>query len=141
MRQNAPVAKKDIQPIMKTVLLSYFSAARSLSRPGILWHLMWPTLAASVLWTSLLVINWGVMIAQGAAFITALPLVGGWISGSEVAMMVALVMFKIGLVVLAFGVSVAIGIIFGGYHPEASKLISQMNKKKISSFLLMLINA
>mgnify|MGYP000264046594 CR=1 FL=1 len=86
---------------MKPVLLSYFSALRSLGRPGVLWHLMWPTLAASVLWTSLLVINWGVMIAQGAAFITALPLVGGWISGSEVAMMVALVMFKIGLVVLA----------------------------------------
>ena len=86
---------------MKPVLLSYFSALRSLGRPGILWHLMWPTLAASVLWTSLLVINWGVMIAQGAAFITALPLVGGWISASETAMMVALVMFKIGLVVLA----------------------------------------
>ncbi len=86
---------------MKTVLLSYFSALRSLGRPGILWHLMWPTLAASVLWTSLLVVNWGVMIAQGAALITALPLVGGWISASETAMMVALVMFKIGLVVLA----------------------------------------
>ena len=73
----------------------HFSASAAL-RPGVLWHLMWLTLAGQrAVWTSLLVINWGVMIAQGG-LITALPLVGGWISGSEVAAMVALVMFKIG---------------------------------------------
>lgn len=101
MRQNAPVAMKDIQPTMKTVLLSYFSAARSLSRPGILWHLMWPTLGAAILWTAMLVMNWAALVALGTSLITALPLVGGWLASSEGALLVALVMFKIGLVVLA----------------------------------------
>ena len=50
---------------MKTILISYFSAARSLGRPGILWHLMWPTLVASVVWTSLLVMNWGALADLG----------------------------------------------------------------------------
>ena len=86
---------------MKTILISYFSAARSLGRPGILWHLMWPTLVASVVWTSLLVMNWGALADLGTHFITALPLVGGWLASSEGALLVALVMFKIGLVMLA----------------------------------------
>ena len=30
---------------MKTILFSYFAALRSLGRPGVLWHLLWPTLA------------------------------------------------------------------------------------------------
>ena len=63
---------------MKTILISYFSAARSLGRPGILWHLMWPTLVASVVWTSLLVMNWGALADLGTHFITALPLAGDW---------------------------------------------------------------
>ena len=37
---------------MKTVLLSYFSALRSLARPGVFWHLVWPTLLATFLWTA-----------------------------------------------------------------------------------------
>ena len=89
---------------MKTILISYFSAARSLGRPGILWHLMWPTLVASVVWTSLLVMNWGALADLGTHFITALPLVGGWLASSEGALLVALVMFKIGLVMLAASV-------------------------------------
>ena len=68
---------------MKTILFSYFAALRSLGRPGVLWHLLWPTLAASVLWTSLLVFNWGWLTDQGAALIGGLPLVGGWIAGGD----------------------------------------------------------
>ena len=86
---------------MKTILFSYFAALRSLGRPGVLWHLLWPTLAASVLWTSLLVFNWGWLTDQGAALIGGLPLVGGWIAGTDWAFTVALLMFKIGLAVLA----------------------------------------
>ena len=86
---------------MKTILISYFSAARSLGRPGILWHLMWPTLVASVVWTSLLVMNWGTLAELGTHFISALPLGGGWLASYEGALLVALVMFKIGLVMLA----------------------------------------
>lgn len=86
---------------MKPILLSYFSAARSLGRPGILWHLMWPTLAASIIWTGLLVTSWGSLVALGSGLITAMPLVGSWLASSEGAMLVALLMFKIGLVVLA----------------------------------------
>ncbi|MBL8451523.1 MAG: EI24 domain-containing protein [Zoogloea sp.] len=86
---------------MKTVLLSYFSAARSLTRPGVLWHLMWPTLLAMGVWTALLVSSWGTLIELGTGLITAMPLVGGWLASTDSALMVALVMFKIGLVVLA----------------------------------------
>ncbi len=86
---------------MKTILLSYFSAARSLGRPGILWHLMWPTLAASIIWTGLLVTSWGSLVALGSSLITGMPLVGDWLASSEGALMVALLMFKIGLEVLA----------------------------------------
>jgi CysZ protein len=52
---------------MKTVLLSYFSAARSLTRRGVLWHLMWPTLVATVAWTSLLVMSWGSLMRWAPA--------------------------------------------------------------------------
>ena len=86
---------------MKTVLLSYFSAARSLTRPGVMWHLMWPTLLATGIWTALLISSWGSLITLGTGLITAMPLVGGWLASTDSALMVALVMFKIGLVVLA----------------------------------------
>lgn len=86
---------------MKTILLSYASAARSLGRRGVLWHLVWPTLVASLVWSGLLVLSWGSLIALGSAYITGLPLVGNWLAGSEGALMVALLMFKIGLVMLA----------------------------------------
>ncbi len=86
---------------MKTVLLSYLAAARSLGRPGILWHLTWPTLAAGVLWTALLVLSWSRLVELGSGAITALPLVGGWLATSEGALLVALLMFKIGLLLLA----------------------------------------
>lgn len=85
---------------MKTILLSYFSAVRSLGRPGVLWHLMWPTLAACIVWTGMLVASWGTLIALGSTLMTGLPLVGNWLAGSEGALMVALLMFKISLVVL-----------------------------------------
>ena len=83
---------------MKTILISYFSAARSLGRPGILWHLMWPTLVASVVWTSLLVMNWGALADLGTHFITALPLVGGWLASSEGALLVALLMLALPMI-------------------------------------------
>lgn len=86
---------------MKTVLLSYFSAVRSLTRPGVLWHLMWPTLAAAILWIALLAGTWTRLVDLGTQLITGMPLVGGWLASSEGALMAALVMFKIGLVVLA----------------------------------------
>ena len=89
---------------MKTILLSYLSALRSLGRPGVLWHLMWPTLAASLVWTGLLVASWGSLVALGSGFITALPLVGDWLATSDGALLVALLMFKIGLVLLALPV-------------------------------------
>ena len=65
---------------MKTVLLSYFSAARSLTRRGVLWHLMWPTLVAAGVWTFLLVSSWGSLVEVGSRLITAMPLVGGWLA-------------------------------------------------------------
>ena len=89
---------------MKTVLLAYLSALRSLGQPGVFWHLLWPTLAAGLVWTALLVMNWGTLVELGTAFVTALPLVGGWLASSEGALLVALLMFKIGLVLLALPV-------------------------------------
>ena len=75
---------------MKTVLLSYFSAARSLTRRGVLWHLMWPTLVATLAWTTLLVSSWGSLIEVGTRLITGMPLVGGWLAASDTALVVAL---------------------------------------------------
>ena len=86
---------------MKPILLSYLSAARSLGRSDILWHLMWPTIVAAAVWCGLLVTSWGSLIALGTGLITSMPLVGDWLASSEGALMVALVMFKIGLVLLA----------------------------------------
>lgn len=86
---------------MKSVLLSYFSALRSLGRPGVLWHLLWPTLAAAALWTTTLILSWGSMVALGSEMITGLPLVGSWLAGSEMALFVALFMFKLSLLLLA----------------------------------------
>jgi hypothetical protein len=99
--QNAKRTSRHSGSTMKTVLLSYFSAARSLTQRGVLWHLMWPTLAAAAVWTSLLVSSWSSLVEVGNRLITGMPLVGGWLAASETALLVALVMFKIGLVVLA----------------------------------------
>lgn len=100
-RRSFCIDQQNILSGMKTILISYFSAARSLGRPGILWHLMWPTLLAAVIWTVLLVMSWGSLVSVGSALITGLPLVGGWLASSEGALLVALLMFKIGLVMLA----------------------------------------
>ena len=61
----------------------------------------WPTLLAAVIWTVLLVMSWGSLVSVGSGLITGLPLVGGWLASSEGALLVALLMFKIGLVMLA----------------------------------------
>lgn len=43
---------------MTEVLKAYGRALRSLLQPGILWHLLWPTLAAVVLWIAVAWMSW-----------------------------------------------------------------------------------
>ncbi|MEC5387027.1 EI24 domain-containing protein [Uliginosibacterium sp. H3] len=68
---------------MSKLALAWTRAARSLMRPDVMWHLLWPTLVAFVAWLIAAVLVWGqaaellVRLAQG------LPWVGSWfVAGS-----------------------------------------------------------
>lgn len=43
---------------MSAVLTAYLRALRSLLTPGILWHLLWPTLTAVVFWITIAWMSW-----------------------------------------------------------------------------------
>ncbi|MBI4755620.1 MAG: EI24 domain-containing protein [Betaproteobacteria bacterium] len=71
---------------MSPVLIAFGRAAHSLTRRGIFWHLLWPSLAALALWGLLAGLFWGtaagamVRMVNGWSWVTWL--VGQW-AGSE----------------------------------------------------------
>lgn len=86
---------------MKEILLAFGRAFRSLWRRDIFWHLLWPGLVAVALWLTLGVLQWEPMIAALQGWIHALPVVGEWLTTSEAAAAIVLVLLKVG-VALAF---------------------------------------
>lgn len=86
---------------MKEILLAFGRAFRSLWRRDIFWHLVWPGLVAVALWVTIGVLQWDAMIGTLLAWLHAVPLIGDWLTTSEAAAAIVLVLLKVGLA-LAF---------------------------------------
>ena len=80
---------------MKETLIAYGRALRSLREPGIVWHLLWPSLISVVIWTTAAIYSWSAVIAATMEWIVEWPLVGGWISGSAWVTATVLVLVKL----------------------------------------------
>lgn len=71
---------------MPLVLLACGRAFMSLFRPGVLWHLMWPTLLSALVWITLGAFFIDELSAAVTGFLPGLPLIGHWFGeGSSVA--------------------------------------------------------
>ncbi len=71
---------------MERIMLAAGRALRSLGDAGMLWHLLWPTLAALMLWGSLAIFYWSEAAQTVLQLVRAWPLVGSWFgSGHELA--------------------------------------------------------
>lgn len=71
---------------MSTLLLACGRALLSLFKPGILWHLLWPTLLSALVWVTLGAIFIGDLSEAVRGLLPGIPLVGGWFAqGSSVA--------------------------------------------------------
>lgn len=67
---------------MKEVMLAAGRALRSLKDPGTFWHMVWPALAATVLWVLAAVYWWGDVIGAIMGWIGGWPWVGAWLMQS-----------------------------------------------------------
>jgi len=86
---------------MGKLALAWTRAARSLMRPDIMWHLLWPTLLAFVLWLVVAVLVWGRAAELLLHFAQGLPWMSGWfVAGSTSASL--LVGFTHVLLILLF---------------------------------------
>lgn len=86
---------------MAEIMLAFGRSMRSLVRADIVWQLIWPGLLSAVLWTVIAVVSWATIIETVMGWIGGLTWLGDWISTSEVAAGVTLVLVKIA-VALAF---------------------------------------
>lgn len=86
---------------MKDILIAFGRATRSLFRRDIFWHLVWPGLVSMLVWTVVAVLAWVPVTEWVFAWVGGWSFVGSWISASDAAAAVMLVMIKIA-VALAF---------------------------------------
>lgn len=63
-------------------MLAAGRALRSLKDPGTFWHMVWPALAATVLWVLAAVYWWGDVIGAIMGWIGGWPWVGAWLMQS-----------------------------------------------------------
>lgn len=70
--------------------MAWARAARSLLRRDILWHMLWPTLAAFALWIAVAVFSWDSSAQLVLRFVQTWPWFGGWfVDGSTQATLLA----------------------------------------------------
>ena len=85
---------------MKDIFLVYARAVKSLTERGVLWHLVWPTLVAMVVWLILGIVLWDPMVAGVMSWIGQWDWVSARLDSSEVGAAAVLVLVKIALAVL-----------------------------------------
>lgn len=67
------------------VMQAVLRALRSLGRPDVFWHMLWPGVVAVLLWTGVAIWVWSDAAEGALRLALAWPLVGGWLAGSEAA--------------------------------------------------------
>jgi uncharacterized protein involved in cysteine biosynthesis len=80
---------------MRQIFVSLIRALRSLGQRGILWQLIWPGLAAALLWLVVAIFNWGTLVDGLVRWVEGWTWVGPWVGESEVAGGVLVVLAKI----------------------------------------------
>ncbi len=85
---------------MREILIAFGRALRSLGRRDILWHLLWPSLVAVLIWTVIAVASWSTVIAAIMGWIEAWSFAGDWLTSSEVAAATVLILVKLSVLLL-----------------------------------------
>ncbi|GAB4171918.1 MAG: EI24 domain-containing protein [Rhodocyclaceae bacterium] len=94
---------------MGDILMAFRRAAASLAQPLMLWHLVWPTLAALLIWGILGIVFWGAVAAWLAGSLGVLPWLEGslWAQPASAAMILAVhVLMALVLVPLVYATAV-----------------------------------
>lgn len=63
---------------MRNVGIAWVRASRSLMRPDIFWHMLWPTFIAFALWIGVAVMAWGQIADVLLHFVQRWPWIGSW---------------------------------------------------------------
>lgn len=66
------------------ILRAYGRALRSLTRPSMMWHLLWPGLLAFVVWLGVAFYFWADAITAIASLVRNWPTIGDWVKDSSV---------------------------------------------------------
>lgn len=85
---------------MRDILVAFGRALRSLGRGDVFWHLVWPSLAAAVVWLVVAVLSWSSVIATVMGWIQGWSLARDWLLASEVGAATVLILVKIGVALL-----------------------------------------
>lgn len=80
---------------MKDILLAFGRATRSLFRRDIFWHLLWPGVVSMLVWSVVAILAWTPVTEWIHAWVGGWSFVGSWISTSEAAAVVTLVLIQI----------------------------------------------
>ncbi|NMG44900.1 hypothetical protein GPA22_14330 [Aromatoleum toluvorans] len=86
---------------MRNILLAVGRALRSLGRKGVFVHLVWPSVAALVVWTTVAVLSWSTLVDAIVHWIQGWAFVGEWLATTDLGAAATLVVVKIALA-LAF---------------------------------------
>lgn len=84
---------------MTDILRAFGRSLKSLTQPGVMWHLVWPTLAAIVLWLGVGFALWSPIVEGLMNWIQGWTWAADWLSASELGAVAVLILIKI---VLAF---------------------------------------
>ena len=85
---------------MKDILRAFIRSLASLSQRGVLWHLVWPTLVAVLLWTFVGVIGWVPLVQSVLNTIDGWSWTHDWLDGAGFGAAVAVVVIKIVLALM-----------------------------------------
>ncbi|QID19888.1 EI24 domain-containing protein [Nitrogeniibacter mangrovi] len=85
---------------MKDILRAYARAVKSLTERGVLWHLIWPSLAAALVWLVLGIVFWQPMVDGVMGWIGSWDWAAQHMNTSELGAAAVLVLVKITLAVL-----------------------------------------
>lgn len=85
---------------MTDILHAFGRSLRSLAHGGVLWHLVWPTLLAMLVWLGIGVALWSPVVEGLMGWIIKLPWLGDWLASSDLGTAAVLILIQIFLALL-----------------------------------------
>lgn len=87
---------------MNQLFLAGMRSMRSLFRPGIFLHLLWPTLASIVFWGGIAAYFWTDAAAALVSLIQSIPLIGGWMGDGGVGTVLANILLVLAILPMIY---------------------------------------